>query len=93
MDEPAEDVAAVDRAGTANPDRRARWRKVKASRRSSAVVVRDVLVQYLFQVTPGEHEQVVEALFSGGAHPAFGEGVRRGCQLHVMETVRPEQYG
>ena len=27
-------------------------------------------------MTPGEHEQVVEAVLSDGAHPAFGERVR-----------------
>ena len=37
----------------------------------SAVVVRDVLVEYPFQVTPGEHERVVDALFSDGAHPTL----------------------
>ncbi len=43
-------------------------------------------------MTAGEDQDVVEAVSSDGAHPALGVGVRRGCQLQVMETVRPEQY-
>src|ERR1039458_8820940 len=52
VDESAEDVAAVDGAGAAGHSRMTRWRQVEAAVGPSPVVVRHILVEYPFQVTP-----------------------------------------
>jgi len=44
--------------------------------RAALVVARDVLAKNHLEVTPGEHEYVIEAIFADGAHPAFGERIR-----------------
>jgi hypothetical protein len=56
VDEPAEDVSAVDRAGAAGRSCRARRREVETAMRSAPVVMADVLGEDPFEVASGEHE-------------------------------------
>jgi hypothetical protein len=76
VDEPAQDVAAVDRSGIACSVGWARWHQLQTAMWPSAVVVADILFDYPFQVTPRDHEQMVETVLSDGSDPAFGECVR-----------------
>jgi len=67
---------AVDCSGVGGSWRRMWWREVKAAMRPAPVVVADVLGKDSLEVSSGEREDVVQAVLSDGAHPAFGERVR-----------------
>jgi hypothetical protein len=66
VDEPADEFAAVYRAGVGDRSCRAWRRQVETSMRSTSVVVRDVLAKDHLEVTVGKHEYVVEAVFAKG---------------------------
>ena len=78
VNQPTEHVASVDR-----------WRRslavgccgirrieVESAMRSSAVVMIDVLGEDRLDVASTEDQEVVQAVFSDGANPAFGKRVR-----------------
>ena len=70
-----------------------RHAEVKAAVRPLLVVVAEVLAEDSFEVAAPEHQSPVEALNAGRPHEPLCEGVRQGCQLQVMRTVRPEPSG
>jgi hypothetical protein len=93
VDNAAEEVATNNGADSLWLAARARRDEVKTAMWSCFVVVLDVLTHYACQMISGEDEQVIETILSRGPHPSLGERVRSGCQLQVMETVRPEPSG
>ena len=95
MDQAAEPVGSLESVGAGElpKGRVGDWDlKVDPAVRSLIVVMLDELLQRHVEVPLAPDEQPVKALGPGCPHEPFGEGVRRGCQLQVMETVRPEQY-
>ncbi|MHB1720075.1 MAG: hypothetical protein ACYCS4_10165 [Acidimicrobiales bacterium] len=55
--------------------------------RSRLVVVAEALVDGRFKVTPGQDEQVLEALGVDGPHEPIGEGVGPRWQQHRIPKV------
>jgi hypothetical protein len=88
VDDAAKDITALDRAsvlGLAVWDRGA---LVNALMRASNVVITvGELAQHPLQMGIIENEEVIEAFLSGGANPAFREGIRirspKGCGENV----------
>jgi hypothetical protein len=66
VDEPTKHVAAPDRARGAGNGRRVWRREVQAAVGSGPVVLLNVCGEKLFEVASGDHEYVVEAVFSDG---------------------------
>jgi hypothetical protein len=67
----------------------ARCRQAEAAVRPSPVVVPYILVEYPFQVTLGDHEQVVEAILSNSTDPAFPEAFAFGERTGVRMVSAP----
>jgi hypothetical protein len=76
VDESAEDVTSPNGSHAAVDGMWVRRGELKAAVGTSPVVVADVLGEDPFQLASGEHEQVIEAVFSDRAHPSFGVGIR-----------------
>jgi len=97
MNEPAEDVSPSNsRVGAPSAEAAGTRRsKVNAPVRPGPVVVLGVRLQDTLQVTPAEHEDVVEALSSYGADRTLRERVRPRCLngcLHDAEALGPEDF-
>ena len=90
VDESAESVAAADgSAGRSHRCWAAGWGEIETAVRSCLVVVVDVLGEGPFEVTSGDHEEMVETVSAHGAHPSFGERVGLGARTGVRMTVTP----
>lgn len=55
--------------------------------RAGLVIVAEVLAEDALEVTRIEDENVVQKLPSHRAHPALGEGIHVGRQLHAVPSI------
>ena len=95
MDKSAQNIATADlRPGYRFDDPSGIWRlKVQAAVWPGLVVVLRVRAENALQVSPADHEDVVQALPSSGPHPPLREGVcprRADGRLHHREAFCAE---
>ena len=77
VDDAAKDIAALDRASMLGLPVGYRGALVNALMRASNVVIAiGKLAQHPLQMGIIENEEMIEAFLSGGADPAFREGIR-----------------
>jgi hypothetical protein len=79
VDDATEDVTASDRADGGSADRVGNWLgELQATMWSRLVVVTEVLVEDRLEMSSGDDEEMVEALFPYGPYPALRDRVRPG---------------
>ena len=89
VDHATEDVLAANRPALAVLSAWIGHGELQASVRPGLVVVTQVLAKHPLKLTARQDQEVVQAVLSGGPHPALGDAFATGVCTGVRTTLMP----